>query len=258
MELKKKLLAGKTVVGTQITMISNPNLVWILKNLGFDFLFIDCEHGGFSYKEVSAMVSMCRALQMGALVRPPQNDRQNVQIYADMGTDGLIIPMAESAEMMEEVVSHARFAPLGVRGVAQGPVTDFKTATDMGDLLRTVNEEFMIIAQIESKTGVEHMEEILSVPGVDAVFFGMNDLSVSYGKPGQVKDPMFREILASVMDCAKRNGKIVGHHFFGYDDLQWGLEQGVKLISWRSDITAMQATYRTDLANIKANELYIP
>ena len=243
MELKKKLLAGKTVVGTQITMISNPNLVWILKNLGFDFLFIDCEHGGFSYKEVSAMVSMCRALQMGALVRPPQNDRQNVQIYADMGTDGLIIPMAESAEMMEEVVSHARFAPLGVRGVAQGPVTDFKTATDMGDLLRTVNEEFMIIAQIESKPGVEHMEEILSVPGVDA---------------GQVKDPMFREILASVMDCAKRNGKIVGHHFFGYDDLQWGLEQGVKLISWRSDITAMQATYRTDLANIKANELYIP
>lgn len=128
----------------------------------------------------------------------------------------------------------------------------------MGDLLRTVNEEFMIIAQIESKPGVEHMEEILSVPGVDAVFFGMNDLSVSYGKPGQVKDPMFREILASVMDCAKRNGKIVGHHFFGYDDLQWGLEQGVKLISWRSDITAMQATYRTDLANIKANELYIP
>ena len=85
MELKKKLLAGKTVVGTQITMISNPNLVWILKNLGFDFLLIDCEHGGFSYKEVSAVVSMCRALQMGALVRPPQNDRQNVQYLRRYG-----------------------------------------------------------------------------------------------------------------------------------------------------------------------------
>lgn len=257
MELKRKLLAGKSVIGTQITMISNPHLAWILKNLGFDFLFIDCEHGGFTNKEVSAMTSLCRALGMGVLVRPPQADRQNVQVYADMGIDGLIIPMAESAAMMEEVVRYARFAPEGVRGVAQGPVTDFKTATDMGDLLRTVNEEFLIIAQIESRAGVENREEILSVDGVDAVFFGLNDLSVSYGKPGQVNDPLFRQLIGQVLETAKRHGKICGHHFFGSRDLQWGLEQGVRLISWRSDITAMQATYRADLEMVKGNSLFL-
>jgi len=257
MELRRKLVSGKSVIGTQITMISNPHLVWILKNMGFDFLFVDCEHGGFTNKEVSAMVSLCRALDMGVLVRPPQSDRQNVQIYADMGIDGLIIPMSESAEMMEEVVQYARFAPEGVRGVAQGPITDFKTATDMGELLRKVNEEFLIIAQIESRLGVENIEEIFSVKGVDAVFFGINDLSVSYGKPGQVNDPLFRQLIGQVLEAAKRHGKICGHHFFGYDDLQWGLEQGIQLISWRSDITAMQATYKADLQNVKGNPLFI-
>lgn len=252
MELKRKLLSGKSVIGTQITMISNPHLVWIMKNLGFDFLFIDCEHGGFANKEVSAMTSLCRALQMGVLVRPPQSDRQNVQIYADMGIDGLIIPIAESAAMMEEVVRHARFAPEGVRGVAQGPVTDFKTDTDMGELLRRTNEEFLIVAQIESRAGVENREEILSVSGVDAVFFGINDLSVSYGKPGQVNDPLFRRLIGQVLETARRHGKICGHHFLGYEDLQWGLEQGVRMISWRSDIEAMQAAYRTDLASVRS------
>lgn len=250
MKLKKHLLEGKCALGTQITMISNPQLVFILKNLGFDFLFIDCEHGDFSNKEVSNMVSMCRALSVGVLVRPPQVDRQNIQIYADMGIDGLIIPMAESAAMMEEVVQYARFAPLGVRGVAQGPITDFKTAEDIGELLKQVNEEFMIVAQIESKAGVEHCEEILSVPGVDAVFFGLNDMSVSYGKPGQVGDPMFKDILEKVIDCAKSNGKICGHHFFGRDDLEWGLSKGVRLISWRSDISAMQGAYKADMGYI--------
>lgn len=252
MELKRNLLAGKCMVGTQITMISNPQLVFILKNLGFNFLFIDCEHGGFSTMEVRNMVAMCRALSMGVLVRPPQVDRQNVQIYADLGIDGLIIPMVESAEMMEEVVRHARFAPYGVRGVAPGPITDFKTAEDIGELLRQVNEEFLIVAQIESKAGVEHSEEILSVPGVDAVFFGLNDMSVSYGKPGKVDDPMFKEILAKILCCAREKGKICGHHFFNRNDLEWGLSQGIRLISWRSDMAAMRATYMADMDYISS------
>lgn len=251
MELKRNLQKGRPMVGTQITMISNPQLVFILKNLGFDFLFIDCEHGGFSTIEVRNLVAMCRALSMGVLVRPPQVDRQNVQIYADLGIDGLIIPMTESAEMMEEVVRHARFAPYGVRGIAPGPVTDFKTAEDMGKLLEKINEEFMIVAQIETRIGVENCEEILSVPGVDAVFFGLNDMSVSYGKPGKIDDPMFKKILEKVIACAKRHGKICGHHFSGRRDLEWGLSQGIRLISWRSDVAAMRAAYKTDMEYIR-------
>ncbi|MDO4556824.1 MAG: aldolase/citrate lyase family protein [Lachnospiraceae bacterium] len=251
MELKKKLLNGEHVVGTQITMINNPQLAFILKNLGFDYLFIDCEHGGFSYKEVSGLTAMCRALSMGVLVRPPQADRQNIQIYADMGIDGLIIPMVESADTMKDVVSYARYAPLGVRGVAQGPVTDFRGVSDIRDLLKEVNEEFLIIAQIESKQGVENCDEILSVPGVDAVFFGMMDLSVSYGKPGKVEDPVLKDKVKKVIACAKEHNIICGYHFFGRHDLSWGLEHGIQLISWRSDISAMQSSYKSDLSFIK-------
>ncbi len=257
MNLKKKLRAGKSVIGTMLTLISNPNIIWILKNAGFDFIFIDCEHGTYTFQDVSRLVSLCRALDVGVIVRVPQPDRQCIQKYSDMGIDGIMLPMVESAEQASGAAEYARYIPRGSRGMGLGALVDYKTGVNLTEVIREVNEDYIILTQIETRKGVENIDEIMAVPGVDGVFFGVYDMSISYSKPGQIYDPIFRENISRVLLSAKRHDKILGHHFFGYEDLSWGLEQGVKLVTWHTDVSALQNFYKNDLEKITALPQFI-
>ena len=252
MQLKRKLLEGKSVLGTMLCMTNSPNMVWVLKGLGFDFIFIDCEHGTYTFQDVSNIVTLCRALELGVIIRIPQPDRANVQKYSDMGIDGIMLPMVESAEQAAKAAEYARYKPMGSRGMALGAIVDFKPVQELSEVIREINDDFIILTQIESRKGVENIDEIMSVPGVDGVFFGVYDMSVSYDKPGKIYDPIFRKNISHVLESAKRHNKILGHHFFGYEDLEWGLEQGIKLVTWHTDTSALQAFYKADIEKIKA------
>ena len=251
MPIKKKLREGKSVVGTMLSMISNPNAIYILKNAGFDFIFIDCEHGPYTFKEVSAMVGLCRSLDLGVIVRVPQPDRQSIQKYSDMGIDGIMLPMVETADFVRTAANYARYIPRGSRGMGLGPVVDFKGVDDLAKVIDEINNDYIILAQIETRQGVENIEAVMSVDGVDGCFFGVYDMSISYGRPGQIYDPIFRKCIKSVLDVAKKHDKILGHHFFGYEDLEWGLDQGVRLLGWHTDTSALQYFFKTELDKVK-------
>ena len=257
MNLKKKLRAGKSVVGTMLCLVNNPDIIWILKNAGFDFIFIDCEHGTYTFQDVSRLVSMCRALDLGVIVRVPQPDRQSIQKYSDMGIDGIMLPMIETAEQAERAAKYARYIPRGARGISLGALLDYKTDVNLTELISEINNDYIILTQIETRKGVENIEQIMSVPGVDGVFFGVYDMSVSYGKPGEIYDPIFRKNINHVLESAKRHDKILGHHFFGYEDLEWGLDQGVKLVTWYTDATFLQNFYKKELDKIKSYSKFI-
>ncbi len=252
MPIKKKIRAGKSVLGTMLTLISNPNVAYILKNAGFDFIFIDCEHGPYTFREVSSMVALCRALDLGVIVRVPQPDRESVQKYSDMGIDGIMLPMVESAEAAKTAADYGRYIPRGSRGMGMGPLVDYKSGVDLVEVIKEINDDYIILAQIETRAGVENIDKIMKVDGVDGCFFGVYDMSISYGKPGQIYDPVFRKNIKRVLASAKKHGKILGHHFFGYQDLEWGLEQGVELAAWHTDVSALQAFYKTDVDKIRA------
>jgi len=257
MSLKKKLRAGKSVVGTMLCLVSNSDIVWILKNAGFDYIFIDCEHGAYTFQDVARLVSMCRALEVGVIVRVPQPDRHSIQKYSDMGIDGIMLPMVETAEQAELAVKYARYTPRGSRGISLGPLISYKTGVNLAEVISEVNDNYIILTQIETRKGVENIEQIMSVPGVDGVFFGVYDMSVSYGKPGEIYDPIFRKNISHVLESAKRHDKILGHHFFDYEDLGWGIDQGVKLIGWHTDVTFLQHFYQTELDKIKSYPKFI-
>jgi len=257
MNLKKKLREGKSVIGTMLTLINSHNIIWILKNAGFDFIFIDCEHGTYTFQDVSRLVSLCRALEMGVIVRIPEPDRQSIQKYSDMGIDGIMLPMAETVEQVERAANYARYIPRGSRGMGLGALVDYRTNINLTEVISEVNENYIILAQIETRKGVENIDQIMSVPGVDGVFFGVYDMSISYGKPGEIYDPIFRENISRVLESAKRHDKILGHHFFGYQDLEWGLDQGIKLVTWHTDVSALQAFYKNDVEKIKSYPKFI-
>lgn len=257
MNLKKKLRAGKSVVGTMLCLVNSPNIIWILKNAGFDFIFIDCEHGTYTFQDVSRLVSLCRALDVGIIVRVPQPDRQSIQKYSDMGIDGIMLPMVETAEQAERAAEYARYIPRGSRGMGLGALVDYKTGVNLTEVISEINDDYIILTQIETRKGVENIEQIMSVSGVDGVFFGVYDMSISYGKPGEIYDPIFRKNISHVLESAKRHDKILGHHFFGYEDLEWGLDQGVKLVTWHTDISVLQNFYKNDLDKIKSYPKFI-
>ncbi len=255
--LKKKLKEGKSVLGTMLCMIDNPNIVWLLKGLGFDFIFIDCEHGTYTVQSVSNIVTVARAVGLGTIVRIPQPDRPSIQKYADMGIDGIMLPMVETTKQVELANQFSRYKPLGSRGISLGATVDWKGGVDVGATIKELNDDFIILAQIESRAGVENIDQIMSVPGVDGCFFGVYDMSISYDKPGEIYDPIFRQNIKIVLDSAKRHNKILGHHFFGYQDLEWGMEQGVKFITWHTDTSALQKAYADDVKKIKSMPLFI-
>ena len=258
MSLKKKIRTGKSVIGTMLCMITNPSIVYVLKNLGLDFIFIDCEHGTYTFQEVSQLTLLCRALDMGVIVRVPEPKRQFIQKCGDMGIDGIMLPMVESREQIRDANDYARYLPRGHRGMSLGATVDYQQNLDLKEVIDDINDNFIILAQIETQQGVENIDEILSEDGVDGVFFGVYDMSISYGKPGKIYDPIFRKNIGDVLESAQKHNKILGHHFFAYDDLQWALDKGVQLIAWQTDTSAIQRAYSEDIRRIKQFDGYRP
>ena len=117
-EIKEKLKNGEKVLGTMVTVFQNPDIVRILKECGYDFIIIDCEHGSFDYGEVARILGMDRAVGLPALVRIPEIRREPVLKYMEMGADGLLLPNTETKEEAELLVKYSKYAPLGDRGVS--------------------------------------------------------------------------------------------------------------------------------------------
>ncbi len=256
MSLRRKIREGKRVLGTMLCMVTSPNIIWVFKNLGFDFIFIDCEHGTYTFQDVSNLVSLSRALDLGVIVRVPEPQRQVIQKYGDMGIDGIMLPMVETKEQVEIAADYARYIPRGHRGMSLGATVDYKPVADLRKTIQEINDNFIILAQIESRAGVENIDEILSVDGVDGVFFGVYDMSISYGKPGEIYDPIFRQNIQHVLEAAKKRDKILGHHFFGYQDLEWGLSQGIQMVTWHTEVSAIQKAYAEDVKAIRSMPVF--
>ena len=234
--LKSRLRAGEQLIGTMITTLPSPDLVKILKNRGFDFCMIDCEHGSFTTREVSDMIGAGRGFGMPVMVRIPEVRREHVLHYMEMGAAGLLLPNTESADQARQLVDYAKYAPLGHRGVSLSrPHTDFLKVNGPEYMAKS-NGETLLICQIESQAGVDHVGEILSVPGIDAALIGPNDMSQDFGILGQYTHPRMEEAFRQVMDAAEKLDKWSGVHFGGAEPLKPWLRKGMQLNMWCTDI----------------------
>ena len=235
MTVKERLRAGEKLLGTMITTFTGPDLVKILKNCGFDFCFVDCEHGSFTTREVSDMIGAGRGIGMPVMVRIPEIRREHVLHFMEMGASGLLLPNTESADQARCLVDYAKYAPMGHRGVSLSrPHTDFKKVNAAEYMARS-NEDTVMICQIESRAGVEHIGEIMDVPGIDAALIGPNDMSQDFGILGQYAHPMMTEAIGRVMAAAAARGKWSGAHFSGAEPLKPWIQKGMQLNMWNSD-----------------------
>jgi len=192
-----ELRGGQPLIGT-ISTFPDPQAAEILSNSGFDWLFVDGEHAPLGARDIQGIL---RAVdhRCPCAVRIPANEEAYIKQALDNGAHGVIIPRVNNLEMAQQAVRHAKYPPLGERSVGISRAHGF--GMRFAEYVTTANESTAVIIQIEHKEGVDNLDAILGVQGVDAVFIGPYDLSASLGKTGQLSDPEVVDCIHRVRDC---------------------------------------------------------
>jgi 2-keto-3-deoxy-L-rhamnonate aldolase RhmA len=177
--------------GTMLTLPS-PAVAEILADSGFDWLFIDAEHGPFALGEIGAILQAVDH-RIACVVRVPAVDAVAIRRTLDLGAAGIIVPQVNSPAQAADVVQWARYAPAGARGV--GLARAHAYGRDFAGYLERANRDIGIIVQAEHVQAVENIDAIIAIEGIDAVLIGPYDLSASLGRAGQLDHP---EVVAAI------------------------------------------------------------
>lgn len=191
----QRLRRGELLTGTLISLPS-PEVVEILAHTGFDWLFIDAEHGAFNPQQAQGMLQA--AGDCPCLIRIPAGDEVWIKKALDIGAAGVIVPQVHNAEQARQIVRFCKYSPQGNRGV--GLSRAHRYGTGFEDYIRTANHHTAVILQAESRAAIDNIEAIAAVEGVDAILIGPYDLSASLGKIGQVND---KQVVNAINKVAK-------------------------------------------------------
>jgi len=178
--LKQKLARDGHAFGAAVFEFFSPGIAQLSKVAGAEFVLYDMEHSGFSPETVKMLLDSGRAAGILPFARVRDPRRSSISQILDLGAMGIMVPMVESAEQAREIVSYARYAPEGTRGVAVYHADDLEPE-GMAATLAKANREVLVIVQIETAAGVEQCEAIAAVPGVDVIWIGHFDLTTSLG-----------------------------------------------------------------------------
>jgi 2-keto-3-deoxy-L-rhamnonate aldolase RhmA len=231
-----KLRRGALMVGTLISEIRNPNVMYMLAQSGFDFVIVDMEHGAYSPETVSDHIAAARGAGIPVIVRICEIRRETILKPLDSGAVGLLVPQVNTAEQAREIVSHAKYPPEGNRGVAIRRAHNFYRKVDAAAYMKQTNEQTFIAVQAESPEAIENLEAIADVPGVDSIFVGPFDLSVSLGIPGKLQDPQEVAAIERVVEVCRQRGIVSGIMLFDKEHTKDWIRKGMRFMTYSSDI----------------------
>jgi 2-keto-3-deoxy-L-rhamnonate aldolase RhmA len=210
--VKQKLATGGHALGSMIFEFFTPGMPRLLKNAGAEYAMYCMEHTGASYETLKPQFALCRALGVVPLVRVPGTEYDFIARALDCGALGVMVPLVDSVQQAEFIVSCTRYPPAGGRrGAAFGFAHDDYEGGDVVAKMRMIHERTLVIAMIETKSGLENVEAIAAVPGVDVLWLGHFDLSNFLGIPGQFSSPVFQEAIRRIVAAAKKHGKAAGY-----------------------------------------------
>ncbi len=208
--IKAQVLAGEVVTGAMVFEFFSPGMSTILANAGCRYVFYDMEHTGLGFETLKWLFASCRGLPIEPMVRVPRGEYAFLARALDIGARGVMIPMVETAEQAREIVACCRYPGVGRRGAAFGFAQDDYLGGDVGDKMRIANDRTLVVAQIETALGLDNVEQIAAVDGVDVLWIGHFDLSNFMGIPGRFDDPRFEDAMRRIAVVARRHGKAAG------------------------------------------------
>jgi 2-dehydro-3-deoxyglucarate aldolase len=251
--LRQALRSGQTVVGTWLNS-GSPILAELLAAVGFDYVCVDAEHSAVDLPQTQALF---QAIVSGnpdcaPMVRLHGVDYALAKRYLDAGARGVIGPLVNTAESARMLVNAAKYPPDGQRGVGFCRANQY--GLSLGREVVAANEEIMVVVQIEHIEGVRNIEEILSVPGVDAVFVGPYDLTASMGITAQFDHPDYLKARETILEACKRHQVIAGIHVVepNMDELFMMEREGYHLLAYSLDITMVMRSAQSGLKAFRA------
>jgi 2-keto-3-deoxy-L-rhamnonate aldolase RhmA len=245
--LRNRLKQGELALGT-ILSLNSPDVAEILSNVGFDWLFIDGEHGTFDTHELQAILQAAGG-NVECIFRIPALDEVHIKKALDVGANGLIVPQLNSAEQARNLVRWSRYPPEGARGLGFARAQGYGFEVD--EYLKSANETITLIVQAESAEAVENIDAILQVEGLDAVLVGPYDLSSSLGHPGEVAHPEVQEAIRRVANACQAAGMPVGIFGLTAEAVRPYIQQGFRLIVVGVDTVLLGNAARQLLRKLK-------
>lgn len=200
--VKEKIAAGGVAVGPFIQFPS-PEIVEIVALAGFDFAFLDAEHGRISPEDAYLMILGAEANGIPALARVGQNDRQVILKFLDQGIAGVMIPQTNTEAAAREAVAAMRYHPRGIRGLAGGRSFAYATGAPAHELVPKINDRLLSIIQFEHIDALAELDALIGLPDLDVLFIGPNDLAQSMGYPGQPAHPEVEAVIQQICDRAR-------------------------------------------------------
>ncbi len=226
MNFTQRLRENELLLGTMLTLPS-PEVAEIIGACGYDWLFMDGEHGNLSTLEWQRVLQAV-AGRSAAIIRVAANTERDIKKLLDIGADGIIAPQVNSAETARHVVACCKYPPRGIRGVglarAQGYGRDFAT------YMESANDRIAVIVQAEHIDAVNNIDEIARVEGIDAVFIGPYDLSASMGLMGEIEHPDVVAAIDRVGEACKQNDIALGYFGVTAESVEGYIEKGYNLI----------------------------
>jgi 2-keto-3-deoxy-L-rhamnonate aldolase RhmA len=247
--VKELLLAGKPTIGA-ICQLPSPPAMALLSQVGFDWLWLDMEHGAVNIETVQLMVQATKGTPTIPLVRIPWNHHWLAKPILDTGAMGIITPFVNTKEEAAAAVAGLRYPPEGVRGFLP-TFAALRWGLSVPEYLKVANKEILAIMLIEHHDAVAHIEEILSVPGVDIVFVGMFDLSGSMGLLGQTGHPRVEEAAQKVLAAAKKARIAAGIISLTPEEINKRIEQGFQFIAVSIDAALLTSAAKGLVEQIK-------
>ena len=221
-----------------------------LARIGYDYVCIDMQHGLFTYERVLHMLQTIDAGTAAGVVRVPTKDPADIGMALDLGARAIILPLVESAEEAARLVSAARYLPEGTRSF--GPL---RSSLRVGPKPGDANREIAVIAMIETADGLANVEAIAATPGVDAIYVGPADLTLSLGGThfgdASVREP-FEAAIDRVLAAAEAAGISVGMHCSTGEDAARRLAQGFTFASVAGDLGHLERSATAHLADATA------
>lgn len=249
--VKQKLLSGEVSLGTFLMEFKSPGITRLAGSAGAEFLVIDMEHTGWSIETVRQLIGYAGQDGPIPFVRVPATEYHFVARVLDVGAMGIMMPMVNDAQQARDMVDFAKYPPRGRRGAAFGVAHDDYRGEDILETMRVSDSEQFLIAQIETASGLENVEEIAAVDGIDCLWIGHFDLTNSLGIPGQFDHPEFLAALKRTVAACEANGKVAGFLVGDVDDGCNKISQGFRAIAYGVDLWIYQQALRDGLTALR-------
>jgi 4-hydroxy-2-oxoheptanedioate aldolase len=237
--VKAALRDGEPQVGTWLSL-GSVFAARVMARVGFPWLTVDLEHSPIDWSDAALMFGAIADAGCVPLARVPRGDHDHIKRVLDGGAHGIVVPMVNTVEEAKAAIAAAKYPPVGNRSIG-GSLHALNFNTTAGDYFKHANDELLVILQTESPQGVENAEAIYSLPGVDAIFVGPNDLTFQMrGPDGRDPSPAaLEEMLQRVLATGKKVGTPVGLHVQTTEAVQKRIAEGWQFIALASELKMM-------------------